>query len=187
MSVTLAAPTSADDRLFEIIDGHRVEVAPMGASESLLASYLAGWLNTFAMQTIGIACVEVLFDLQIGRNRRPDVAFVRYDRWPRRRPVPPGETWPVIPNLAVEVVSPTNTYQEIMDKLSDYFRAGVQLVWVIYPQHRQVYVYTSPKDVRVLDQDDALDGGAAIPGFELPLATLFETVADATTSNPSSS
>jgi Uma2 family endonuclease len=169
MSVTLAGPTSADEPLFEIIDGQRVELPPMGANESFLASYLAGLINVFAMNSIGVACVETLFDLQIGRNRRPDVAMVRYDRWPLQRPIPPGDAWVVVPNLSAEVVSPTNTQPELLDKLADYFRAGVQLVWIIYPQHRQIYVYTSLKDVQVLDENDALDGGDVIPGFTLPV------------------
>jgi Uma2 family endonuclease len=166
---------SADEPLFEIIDGQRVELPPMGANESWLASYLATLINNFAMTNIGKAGTETLFDLQIGRNRRPDVAFVRYDRWPRRRPIPPGDAWTVVPNLAAEIISPSNTVDEVLDKLADYFRAGVQLVWVISPPHRQVYVYTSPKLVQVLDKDDTLEGGEVIPGFTLPLATLFES------------
>lgn len=175
MSVALDAPAFSDEASFEIIDGQRVELLPMGAFESRLASYLAGFINIFAMEKIGLACVETLFDLHIGRNRRPDVSFVRYDRWPRHTPLPVGDAWNVIPNLATEVVSPSNTQQEVLDKLVDYFRAGVSLVWVIYPQHRQVYVYTTMKDVRVLDQTDTLDGGEVIPGFQLSLATLFDS------------
>jgi Uma2 family endonuclease len=179
MSVILERPASADEPLFEIIDGQRVELPPMGAFESLLATYLAGFVNNFAQSSVGRAGVEVLFDLEIGRNRRPDVSFVRYDRWPRGRPVPPGDAWVVIPNLAVEVVSPSNTHRDVLDKLVDYFRAGVSLVWIISPQHGQVYVYTAVKDVTVLDRNDTLDGGDVIPGFTLPLATLFESEAGA--------
>lgn len=178
MSATFEAPSSVDEPLFEIIDGQRVELLPMGASESWLASYLVTLINHFAMSSIGMAGVETLFDLRIGRNRRPDVALVRYDRWPRLRPVPPGDAWSVVPNLAVEVVSPSNAQQDVLDKLIDYFRAGVQLVWVIYPQHRQVYVYTSMKRVQVLDRDDTLNGGDVLPGFALPLVTLFATEGD---------
>ncbi len=180
MPSMLAAPTAADEALFEIIDGQRVELLPMGARESRLASYLVTLINSFAMGSIGLACVETLFDLQIGRNRRPDVAFIRYDRWPRRRAIPPGDAWVVVPNLAVEMISPTNTQQEVLDKLADYFRAGVSLVWVIHPQHGLAYVYTSQKDVKVLDSGDTLDGGEVIPGLMLPLATLFDIEGDAT-------
>jgi Uma2 family endonuclease len=173
MSAALEAPASVDEPLFEIIDGQRVELTPMGARESLLANYLTWLLNNSAIASIGMAACEVLFDLQIGRNRRPDSAIVRYDRWPRSQPVPPGNAWVVVPNLAVEIVSPTDLADELFEKLTDYFRAGVELVWVIYPRQRMAYVYTSLKEVRGLDEHDALDGGNVIPGFTLSLATLF--------------
>jgi Uma2 family endonuclease len=176
-AASLAAPV-VDEPLFEVIDGQRVELPPMGAFEGSLASLLAFHINQFAEEAIGLAVVEVLFDLQIGRKRRPDVAFVRYDRWPKRRRIPPGDAWVVIPNLAVEIVSPSNTHREIIDKITDYFRAGVQLVWVIDAAHAQVYVYTSPKQVQVLDEHDALDGADVIPGFQLSLSTLFDVQAE---------
>ena len=56
----------------------------------------------------------------------------------------------MIPNLAVEVVSKSNTGEEILAKLGDYFQTGTELVWVVYPSARQVYVYTSTTDVRIL-------------------------------------
>jgi Uma2 family endonuclease len=179
MSTIVPFATLADEPLFEVIDGQRVELSPMGASESWLASYLTTVINAYAMKHIGRATCETLFDLLIGRQRRPDVAFVRYDRWPWRQPIPPGDAWRVVPNLAVEIVSPSNTQREVLDKLADYFRAGVQFAWIVYPEHAQVYVYKSLKDVRVLDADDTLDGGDVIPGFTLALADLFGTAEEA--------
>jgi hypothetical protein len=74
---TLAAPVSADEPLFEIIDGQRVQLPPQGARESVLASYLAYLINSFAMGSIGVACIETLFDLQIGRDRPGPLARFR--------------------------------------------------------------------------------------------------------------
>ena len=65
MSVALEAPVTLDEAQYEVIDGQRVEVLPTGARESWLASYLSGLINTFAMSSIGLACTETLFDLQI--------------------------------------------------------------------------------------------------------------------------
>ena len=76
-------------------------------------------------------------------------------------------------DLCVEVVSPSDRADYIQDKIDEYFRAGVRLVWVFYPRHRLVYVYDSPTAVRGLGRSDALDGGVALPGFRLPLAELF--------------
>ena len=80
----------------------------------------------------------------------------------------------VVPDLAIEIVSPSNSAEEIMIRLDEYFRAGTRLVWVVYPGTSKVYAYDSPTAVRILQAGDDLDGGAVLPGFRLPLAALFE-------------
>jgi Uma2 family endonuclease len=119
---------------------------------------------------------ETLFvlDRDADLKRRPDVAFVSRTRWPGRPQQ--TEAWDVIPDLAVEVVSPTNTADEVLEKIDEYFRFGVRLVWVIYCEPLQVYVYRSAKDVRVLRPGDDLEGGDVLPGFRLPIDTLAEDV-----------
>jgi Uma2 family endonuclease len=103
------------------------------------------------------------------------VAFVSYPRWPEDH-VPRAEAWDVVPDLAVEVISPTNLAEEIDDKLTDYFAAGVRMVWVLFPGSGRLYVYRSPEQVAGLDRSDELDGGDVLPGFRLPITTLFEAV-----------
>ena len=76
-------------------------------------------------------------------------------------------------------MSPTNTTDEVVVKIPEYFQAGVELVWVIYPEPTMVYVYESPVDVRLLARTDALDGGKVLPGFRLALAELFEDETEA--------
>jgi Uma2 family endonuclease len=66
-----------------------------------------------------------------------------------------------------------------LQKIGEYFQAGVQLVWVVYPQQRLVYVYETPTRVRILATDDTLDGGAVLPGFQLRVDSLFDTIAPA--------
>lgn len=166
-----------DDVLFEVIHGQFVELPPMGAYESLLASLLGRLLGNFADEhQLGWVVVEVLFDLGLpkGCERRPDVAFVSYRRWPRNRPVPRQRAWPVVPELMVEIVSPTNTANGIQDKLDDYFAAGVQLVWVVYPEQRRVYIYASATHVGIVDIAGELDGGVVLPGFRLPLTKFLD-------------
>jgi len=161
---------------YEIIDGKVVETPAMGAFEGWIASELNVILGSFAKANrLGIVVVETLFLIDRGRDlqRRPDLAFISADRWPINRRVPRTAAWDVIPDLAVEVISPTNTAKEVMDKLAAYFRAGVRLVWVVYPNHEQVYVYDSPTSVRILKVGNELDGGAVLPGFRLPLTELF--------------
>jgi Uma2 family endonuclease len=169
-------PAIADgDTLSAVVTGQRVELPPMGAFETNLASELLAQLGSFARRNrLGRAVAEMLFLLAVvGTKRRPDVAFVSYGRWPRERRVPRAETWDVVPELAVEVVSLTNTAEEILAKIREYFRAGVQRVWVVYPAEELVYVYQSPTENRILSRKDELDGEEILPGFHLPVAELF--------------
>ena len=168
-----------EDILYEVVDGKLMELGPMGAHEAWLATVLAGYLTNFARQhQLGRVVQELLFDFtaMVQRKRRPDVAFVSYERWPRQRPVPHAESWGVVPNLVVEVVSPSDKGNDILDKIAEYFRLGVECVWVIFISQAQVYVYESPTQVRILTRADELYGEPVLPHFRLPLATLFEDI-----------
>jgi Uma2 family endonuclease len=166
-----------DDDLYEIIDGKRVRTPPMGVFAVWIASEILSHLSVFARtKNLGRALAEALFHLPapINRDRRPDVAFVSYQRWAKSRPIPPTDNaWDVVPNLATEVVSPTDIAEDLELKIDEYFRAGVQLVWVVFPMQKKIHVYSSPKQITVLLQNEALDGGTVVPGFHLVLAELF--------------
>jgi Uma2 family endonuclease len=166
-----------DDLLYEVVDDKVVELPPMGAYAVWITTVLAMHLSTFVSQhQLGRVVQEMLFDLTatVHRRRRPDVAFVSYERWPRQRRVPPAEAWEVVPNLVVEVISPSDKGDDIIDKVAEYFRAGVACVWVVFPTQAQVYVYESPTQVRILARADELYGAPVLPQFRLPLATLFD-------------
>lgn len=175
---SVAAPPTEDGGRYEIINGQRVELPPMSAYAGILASLLVSKLNAFADEgDSGRAVVDMLFRLfpTDRRNRRPDAAFVSYQRWPKDRPYPRSENaWDVVPELAVEVVSPTDCAEDLVEKIEEYFRAGVQLAWVVYPRRSIVHVYEALTHVRGLTRADVLDGGAVLPGFRLPLMTLFQ-------------
>ena len=103
--------------------------------------------------------------------RAPDVSFVSRDRLP-----PEGESdryWPFAPDLAVEVVSPSDTVSEVQEKVMDYIAAGTRLVWVAHPKTRTVTEYHSLAEVRVLTADDLLDGADVMPGFSCRVSELF--------------
>ncbi len=87
--------------------------------------------------------------------------------------MPTAAAWQVSPNLALEVVSPTTLAVEVLRKVRDYFCTGTERVWVVYPDEEQVYVYSSPTSLRVLDLTGELNGEGVLPGFRLPLAELF--------------
>jgi Uma2 family endonuclease len=169
------------DKHYEVIDGQIVEEPPLGAHETWIASRLDQSLGYHAtINRMGRVATEMLFVIDRGRSlrRRPDVAFVSRERWALNIQIPRENAWDVVPDLAVEITSPTDMIDDLMDKLEEYFRAGVRLAWVIYPKHRKVYVYDSPTSVRILQVGDELDGGAVLPGFRMTLATLFEVQED---------
>jgi Uma2 family endonuclease len=171
--------TTDEDVLYEVVDDQVVELAPMGAYEVWIATVLVVRLATFVTQhQLGRAVQEMLFDLPVatGRRRRPDVAFVSFDRWPLHRRIPRREAWEVVPNLAVEVISRTDSVDSIVDKIAEYFHAGVEHVWVVFPSQEQVYVYDSPTSVHILTRTDELSGNPVLPDFRLPLVELFDEV-----------
>ena len=158
-----------------------VELPSMGAYPTWIASLLILPLGAFVRtQGLGRAVVEMLFRIDPAANlrRRPDLAFVSYERWPRGKRVPEDAAWDVVPELAIEVVSPTNLAEDLLAKVDEYFQAGVRQVWVVYPAAARVHVHESPTHIRVLGRGDELDGGPLLPGFRLPLAELFEAEAE---------
>jgi Uma2 family endonuclease len=157
----------------ELVDGVLVE-KPMGYYESLLAMILIQWLRNFLDESdLGITLGEAgPLRLAPGLVRLPDVSFISWDRFPNR--VLPAQPIPdLAPHLAVEVLSEGNTEAEMERKLREYFAAGVRLVWYVEPETRIVRVYTDPTEVRILREDDTLDGGAVLPGFHLPIRDWF--------------
>ena len=166
-----------DKPLFEIIDGQRVELLPMSILASRVTSNLQGRLAHHLFgNPVGEALMETLFrlPLPVDRNRRPDVAFVSAQTI-AQAPAQPGSdnAWAVLPELMVEVVSPNDLAEEIIERLDEYFTAGTKLVWIVYPTQRLLYVYESPRQVRILGEADELDGGVVLPGFRIPIASLF--------------
>jgi Uma2 family endonuclease len=170
----LAALEAPRKRICELIDGVLVEKA-MGYTEAVLASYLIVLLDAFVRPAnLGLVTApDGTIRLWAGRVRIPDVAFFSWDRMPgRRRPREPIPT--LAPDLAVEILSRSNTPAEMLRKREDYFTAGVRLVWEVDPDERTVHVYTAPDPAdAVLTEADTLDGGAVLIGFQVPLATLF--------------
>jgi Uma2 family endonuclease len=170
-----------EEALYEVVNGQRVELPPMGAYSTWIASELHNYLGPFAKgHGLGRVVVELLFilDAENDLRRRPDLAFVSVERWPLNRDIPLEGDWEVIPDLAVEVISPNDLFEEVISKVNEYFRLGVKQVWLVLPREKQVYTYSSPTTVRILTAGEELEGGNLLPGFRLPLAHLFHREAD---------
>ena len=175
-TVTIPEPPFVDPDHYEVVDGVRVELPPMGARETSIAGLLTVHLGYFALaRRLGQVQPEMLFLIDARRNlqRRPDVSFVSADKWPIDRQAPTESAWALVPDLAVEVVSESNSGPAIQRKIREYFRAGVVQVWVVYPEEEQVFVYETRTRIRVVDRDETLTGDPVVPGFALPLAEIF--------------
>ena len=157
----------------ELIDGVLVEKTA-GYPESALAASLISYLIEFVRpDKLGIVTGEAgTLRVLPGQVRIPDVCFISRDRFPGGKvsdaPIPG-----LVPDLAVEVLSPGNTAGELARKLRDYFTAGVRLVWYIDPRSRTAEVYTALDEGQTLTEAGVLDGGDVLPGFRLPLQKLF--------------
>jgi len=173
-----ATTTLEPEGHYEVVRGIVVEKPAMGAFETWIASELFGWLMRSAeVRSLGRIVCEMLFCLDAAEDlqRRPDLAFISYHRWPRDRAVPRTAAWDVVPDLAVEIISPTNLASGVLIKVGEYFRHGVRSVWVVYPIAQQVYMYNSVTSVRILTRADRLAVPSMLPQFELPLENLFES------------
>ncbi|MFO0964261.1 MAG: Uma2 family endonuclease [Gemmataceae bacterium] len=162
--------------LFEILDGRKVEVH-VSAWEISLANFLAARIReSLGQPPHGEPFVEMLFRMRptVRKDRRPDLAFVSYERWPDRKVPRDPEAWEMVPDLAVEIVSKNNSAEEIQEKVKEYLACGVKEVWVVYPRARQILVYKTAKEARVLDEDDLLEGGEILPGFSLRVRDLLD-------------
>ncbi len=167
--------TVADAEAFEceLIDGILVR-KPMGLRESLMAAYLIRVIGNFVYDyNIGLVTApDGFFRLFEDNVRAPDVAFIAWSSLPGGQR-PEAATPALAPDLCIEVLSPGNTKREMKRKRTDYFTAGVQLVWLIDPAKRTATVYEADDDGTLLAPTDCLDGGRLLPGLTLPLAELF--------------
>ena len=169
----------ASEEAYEVVDGRILEWPEMGVYPGEVASILQIYLGAFVRQQgLGRALIETKFYTKPRIKRRPDVAFVSFAKWPKGRRSPNTDAWDVVPNLAVEVVSMTDKAWDVLAKVREYFDAGVEAVWLIYPNLETIHVYSSFSRIEVLTREQTLDGAALIPGFRLALADLFEGEAE---------
>lgn len=160
-------------RRCELVEGTLVE-NPMGQPESFLAFQLIRLIGRYLdANDIGYGCApDALVELMPNVVRGPDVCFTPWSATPDGF-VPQEQISKLIPPLVVEILSPSNTRAEIDRKIGEYFTAGVVLVWVIDPPTRSAVAYTAPDAATTIRPTDTLTGDPVLPGFTLPLATLF--------------
>jgi Uma2 family endonuclease len=179
---SLPLPMETDEAFYELVNGERVEMPPMSIRAVTVVSRLTTLLNAFALlNRLGEAFSEMLIQVPLpedeDRNRRPDIFFVSSSKLATTSPEDPdANAWDVIPDLAVEVTSPTDRAEDQREKVVEYIHLGVRYVWVVYPKLQVVDVYDSTGMVRTFGPDSTLTGDPVLPGFEVRLADLFRPI-----------
>jgi Uma2 family endonuclease len=181
--ITQTQAVTADDLLelpddgfrYELVRGELKKMPPAGNEHGYFASEIH-WRLAQHVRTHNLGrtyAAETGFKLTSDPDtvRAPDAAFVSRERLEALGPV--KGYWPGAPDLAVEVVSPGDTYSEVQGKVFEWLDAGTRLVLVLDQGKRTVTAYRSRTDIVVLGESDTLDGGDVVPGWTLALNDLF--------------
>jgi Uma2 family endonuclease len=165
-----------EDAPYELIRGVLREVTPTTGMHGWVIMEFARRLGNFVVERrMGrLYGGETGFVIEVGPDTvlAPDLAFVRRERIPSPKEHRRG-FMPVIPDLVVEVISPSNRRAEIEEKTNLYLSAGVELLWWFDPIRETVAVHRPHADRQVLTEEHALDGGIVLPGFQIPVAEIF--------------
>jgi Uma2 family endonuclease len=175
--------TTAEDLLrmpedgfcYELIRGELRKMSPAGNQHGKLAMRLGSSLfQHVEVNKLGnVYAAETGFRLSSNPDtvRAPDVAFVSLKRI--EQVGEPEGYWPGAPDLAIEVISPGDTYTEVEEKVFDWLNSGTRIVMVVSPRQRAITVYHSLTDIFVLTENDTLDGGDVVSGWKIPVKNLF--------------
>jgi Uma2 family endonuclease len=159
---------------YELRAGELITMSPPGAQHGQFQTGLLAPLAVHVRrERLGLVVAEVGFTLSRAPDtvRAPDIAFIRRGRIPADGV--PVAYWEGAPDLAVEVVSPSESPAEIRERIEEYLRAGASLVWILYPRPRTVEVWRADGSRTDLAADATLDGEDVVPGFSLPVGEIF--------------
>jgi Uma2 family endonuclease len=161
-----------EGRRWELVEGELIEVPSATPEHQIIVGKLIMSLGEYFRQSpIGGVLPDVEFALSDRDRMRPDVCVLLGERWTglnrKRIPIPGA------PDIACEIISPSERTAESTRKVRTYLRRGVKEVWQVFPEAREVIVWTADAMTRVLDAGEALSTGA-LPGWTLPLSGMFE-------------
>lgn len=168
-----------DGHRYEIVNGELIDMGNSGAKHgyvcSILMILLGGYVRIHKLGAMFDS--STAFKMKSGNKRSPDISFMAKERLQGLDDIPDGFLEGA-PDLAVEILSPSNTVEEIDQKIIEYFDNGSRLVWVINPKPKYILVYRNGQEPeRLVKSNDSLEGEEIVPGFNLPAAELFQKLA----------
>jgi Uma2 family endonuclease len=169
-----ALPDPPDGSKQELVKGRVVTMPGPGVEHGEVQGQVYFLLKTYLNQNkLGRVMVEsaTVLERKPDTVRGPDVSYYSKERLPLDKRVVGYHD--EVPDLCVEVVSPSNSLKQLKAKAKEYLFAGVRLVWIIDPEDRTATVITEPLESRTLEADATLDGGDVLPGFSCKVSDLF--------------
>lgn len=161
-----------DGFVYELVDGELRKMSPAGFEHGHIAMLIGASLSNHVRRNgLGrVTAAETGFRLRENPDtvRAPDVAFVR-----RARVVDVRGYFPGAPDVAIEVISPSDTYSEVSEKVSDWLRSGVTMVVLVDPSTKSASVHRSLTETKHLALGDVIDGQDVVPGWRLEMRELF--------------
>jgi len=160
-----------DDGLrHELDEGELISMPPTFGLHGKVLTETVLILGSFIRtRSLGLVVSDVGFQLSADTLRAPDIAFIKADRVAT---LDLERRFQGAPDLAIEIISPSESATDIAHKVRQYIHAGA-VVWVLYPKDRTIHVFDSPKNARILEEDDILEAPSLLPGFSVWVSELF--------------
>lgn len=163
---------------YELIRGELYPIMPAGTLHGIVTHRLSRLVGNFVDENdLGeITAAETGFRLANDSTIGADIGFIGNEKL--KDFGIPDSFFPTAPDLAVEVISPSNTSEEISTKVEDYLSSGSKLVWVVYPKRKVIVVYRQNNTVSFLHEEESLEGEDVLPKFTLPLKKIFKNLTE---------
>ncbi len=159
----------APEGRYEFVQGEIIEKKAKSQAEQMISKALVNlFIQTNTHQRGDAVVSGVDFYIDETRIRRPDLAYFTLEQRQKRERGVSAKS-----RFVIEIMSGAEAYQDILNKIQDYFDAGVELVWYVIPESRKVYVYTSPDELTGYMNNDVISATPVISDFQFTVADLF--------------